>query len=91
MEEGPSERVGPGLEEVNPTLSEITRAEFESLKAEIRTEVREIKDDVNRARDKVELYVNSYFEWKGRAKLMMYVIPGLTGVIGFLLAWILHS
>ncbi|MDG6918990.1 MAG: hypothetical protein JRN62_06090 [Nitrososphaerota archaeon] len=63
----------------------ITRTEYEARQRDFEARFKEVIDRFDKLTEKVEADHNLFLEWKGRALLMMYVIPILTGVIGFLL------
>jgi hypothetical protein len=62
-----------------------TRTEYEARQRDFEGRFKEVIDRFDKLAEKVEGDHNLFLEWKGRALLMMYVIPILTGVVGFLL------
>lgn len=78
----------------------LSREEFEARHQELKDDLARFKEEMQRDAaafkkdilsriDQLTTTVqkdhDNFLEWKGRALLMMYVIPALTGIIGFLL------
>lgn len=63
----------------------VSRGEYEAFRADLKADIKILSDKFDQMKAKVDTNNDNYHEWKGRALLMMYVIPVLTGIIGFLL------